>query len=744
MKSILLVTAFTFTVILFLRCTGSSERSRLTAQYAGTAKCQSCHQKEFDLFAGSDHFHAMDTASAASVLGNFNNSFFVHYGDTSFFYQRNNKYYVRTTDSSGIKKEFLISYTFGWRPLQQYLVQFDDGRMQVLPFCWDTRPREKGGQRWFHLYNKEKILPGDELFWMDYNQNWNYMCADCHTTNFKKNFDAAANTFRSKWSESRVSCESCHGPASGHLQWTEKKDADEVNKGFSISLAAKPISWKMDVQKGTTLPQEVMQHDTLTATCARCHARATRLTDEYTYGASFLQSHIPATINPAIYHIDGQIKDEDYEYGSFLQSKMYARGVTCISCHDPHSMKIKATGNTLCASCHSAEKFDGPQHTMHQATSTGSQCVNCHMPITTYMVVDDRRDHSIRIPRPDHSLVNGTPNACNKCHTDKTVQWAADNFNKWYAAKLPAGETYGELLYNVSKFVNESEPSLYRLLSSAQYPAIIKAAAMEQYPQLFSTRIIDQVRGYLQSTDPNLRLNAEKSINGLPAEIVLPVASPLLADAVLAVRMEAMLTLAAYYQQLQGNDKTVFEKVLTEYLQVQQGMSHRPEGYLNQGIALGLTGRTAEAEQAYLSGVLRFPRFVPFYMNLADAYRVQNQETKAREYIDRGLQISPGNADLHYALGLWYIRQKENVKGLAELKKAAELNPVNASVVYGYAIGLFSTGKPTDALRLLEKFLQQNGNNSTVLDGLVSICQDLKMLDKANGYLALRKNVFGY
>ncbi|MBI2723268.1 MAG: hypothetical protein HYX39_13925, partial [Bacteroidetes bacterium] len=305
-------------------------------------------------------------------------------------------------------------------------------------------------------------------------------------------------------------------------------------------------------------------------------------------------------------------------------------------------------------------------------------------------------------------------------------------------------KTYGELLYNVSKYVNESEPSLYQLLSSAQYPAIIKAVAMEQYPQLFSSRIIDQVRVYLQSQDPNLRLNAVKSLNGFPAEMVIPVASPLLSDLVLSVRMEAMLTLASYYQQLQGNDKTVFEKVLSEYLQVQQGMCHRPEGYLNQGIVLGTTGRTAEAEQAYISGVMHFPRFVPFYMNLADVYRAQNKETKAKEYIDRGLQISQSNADLHYVLGLWYIRQKENEKGLAELKKAAALNPANASVVYGYAIGLFSTGKPNDALRLLENFLQQNGNNITVIDGLISICQDLKMQDKANDYLTVRKNVFGY
>lgn len=696
------------------------------------------------MYLASDHFHAMDSATPRAVLGDFNNSFFVYFGDTSFFYKKGAHYFVKTKDSTGVKTEFEVSFTFGWKPLQQYLVSFDDGRIQTLPFCWDTRPKEKGGQRWFHIYSKENILPGDELFWTGYNQNWNYMCADCHTTDFKKNYIAGENKFNSTWSESRVSCESCHGPASGHIQWTENKNVNDVNKGFAISLMAKKMQWNMDIDKGTNMPLQVIYNDTLIATCSRCHARATRFTDDYHYGESFLQSHLPANVNTDNYYIDGQIKDEDYEYGSFLQSKMYANGVTCINCHDPHSMQLKARGNNLCTSCHAAEKFDVAQHTHHLENSTGAQCVNCHMPVSTYMSIDERRDHGIRIPRPDLSVVTGTPNSCNKCHTDKPVAWAANSFAGWYGKQIPAEKSYAELLYKITRYNTESEPSLYELLTSKNYPAIIKAAAVDRYNTFSSNRITEQVLLLSGSSDANLRLNALKAIAHLPPERIIPLVSPSLNDAVKAIRLQAVFVLSPYSAQLSDDVKPHFQSLLNEYLVVQQNLSHRPEGFLNQGIILAQCGRTAEAEQVYLKGIKQFPKFIAFYVNMADLYRSLNDEASSKAYIDKGLSLMPENPDLFYALGLWYVRKNDIANGITALKKAAALNPASAFIIYGYAVSLFSSGKTKEAITLLENYLSKNGNNPQVLDGLVSICQDAKQVDKANHYALLRKNVFGY
>jgi predicted CXXCH cytochrome family protein len=746
MKKIAVFSSIVSVVVLFYCCVQSSKPEPAAAPltYTGSEKCQSCHAQQYSNYQHSDHFHAMDSALPRSVRGNFNNSYFIYFGDTSFFYQRDGRYYVRTKDVQGRKAEFMVSFTFGWRPLQQYLVRFADGRIQTLPFCWDTRDKEKGGQKWFHIYNKEKILPGDELYWTGENQNWNNMCADCHTTNFFKKFDVSDNTFHSQWSENRVSCESCHGPASGHLLWVDKKYATDSLKGFAISLNTKKVVWKFDTAKGIAYPDQIVKNNTLIETCARCHARATRLSDHYYHGQSFLQTHIPSTINTTNYYVDGQIKQEDYEFGSFLQSKMYSMGVACSNCHDPHSMELKASGKNLCFTCHAPQKFDVFAHTHHRSNSPGSECVNCHMPVSTYMVVDDRRDHSIRIPRPDLSEAMDAPNACNKCHSAKSVQWAAKNFLLWYGDKLPRTRTYGELLNTTSKATAASEPALHDLLSSTAYPAIAQATALSEFTQFNSPRIVEQVRRFLQSADPLLRFNALRATAGLPPEVQLPLVVPLLNDPVLSVRTEAMNTLSPLYGQLDLNAKQRFDEVLAEYLEIQRNMCDRPEGYLNQGIILTAVGRLPEAEQVYLLGLRRFPKFVALYANTADLYRAKGEDLQGKEYIEKGLLLQPNNPTLHYSLALWWVRNGNKPNGILELRKAIALDPKDPTFTYAYASFLQSTGHPGQAIETLETFVAKNGNDPLVINELVSMEQDSHRQDQANFYLALRKNIYGY
>ena len=137
---------------------------------------------------------------------------------------------------------------------------------------------------------------------------------------------------------------------------------------------------------------------------------------------------------------DGKIQDEVYVYDSFLQSKMYAAGVTCTDCHNPHTLKRKSEGDKVCSKCHSEEKYTATSHHKHKKGSTGSSCVSCHMPARTYMGIDSRNDHSFRIPRPDVSVeMKEVPNACNLCHKDKDAQWATDAMKKWYG-KIPVGK----------------------------------------------------------------------------------------------------------------------------------------------------------------------------------------------------------------------------------------------------------------------------------------------------------------
>ncbi len=744
MNTIRVTVLFLFFLIFFQFCAREQKtESKIVPVYSGSDKCQTCHVEAFRDFQKSNHYHALDTISPETVKADFNNSSFVYFGDTALFYTRMGNYYVRTIDSTGTPKEFRITYTIGWKPLQQYLVSFPDGRLQTLPFCWDTRSKAEGGQRWFHIYDKEKIPPRDELFWMGINQNWNNMCADCHTTEYFKNYDINTNRFQSTWKEDRVSCESCHGPGSGHIEWAKTKNPADSSMGFVINLSGEKVSWNLNAERGISFPDKKVDNSLLFETCSRCHARATRLSDDYHYGRSLLNTHLPAIIDEENYYVDGQIRNEDYEHGSFLQSKMFAAGVTCVNCHNPHSLKLKGEGNLVCASCHTPSKYDVVEHTHHKPNSAGAQCVNCHMAVTTYMVVHNRRDHSIRIPRPDLSESLGTPNACNKCHSEKTTKWALDNFTKWYGKRIPVEKTYGELLYSISRNAVGSE-TVWNELLTGKYPDIIKATALHQNNRFYTPRSIELIKANLQNPDPVLRLNSINATSGMPAEMILQLLTPMIYDSIRVVRTEAMKDIAPFYAQLVYGDKQRFGVVLLEYLEFERSMSDRPEGYLNQGIIFHALGRAKEAEQIYLLGLSRHPDFVGFYVNIADLYRSNDLDSLAKEYLDKGLVLFPSTPGLHLSLALWYIRNKEIDKAIKELELTVKLNPADSYSTYALAIALQETGHVKQGIDVLKNYISKYGNDPVILEALISLYQSTGQSSQVGIYRNLRKEVLGY
>lgn len=386
----------------------------LQATYVGRQRCADCHQTETQQWIGSHHDLAMDRATPETVLGDFNDAELTQFGVTSKMFRLDGKYLVQTDGPDGQLAEFEVRYVFGVEPLQQYMVEFDRpadarphevARLQVLRLCWDT-----GGKRWFYLpppdVRDEPLRSDDPLHWTGITMCWNSNCADCHSTNLQPGFDPATRTYRTTFSEIDVSCEACHGPGSLHVQLASRWS----------------LFWDRRRGKGL-VPLKDGSAEREIHTCAHCHARRTHVVDpSYAGGANFYDHFNHAALTAPLYHADGQIRDEVYELGSFLQSKMYAQGVRCTDCHDPHSLQLKHTGNQVCTSCHQhpAGKYDGQRHHHHPDDSAGAQCVACHMPATTYMEVDPRRDHSFRVPRPDLSTRIGTPNACSQCHLRET------------------------------------------------------------------------------------------------------------------------------------------------------------------------------------------------------------------------------------------------------------------------------------------------------------------------------------
>lgn len=377
--------------------------------YVGSESCKSCHLQQFNQWQGSHHQLAMQHANEKTVLADFNNTSFVYFDTTSRFFKKHGRYFVNTEGPDGKLADYEIKYVFGIEPLQQYLIEFPDGHIQSLTIAWDTVKK-----RWFHLYPDEQIKPGDPLHWTRVYQNWNMMCGECHTTNYKKNYDSDKKTYKTQWSEINVGCEACHGPGSKHVAWANKKSNELKNYGFDFSY------------KTASADQQI-------AACAPCHSRRTSLSTSFQPHQPLLDNFLPSHLRPGLYYPDGQILDEVYVYGSFLQGSMYQAGVRCSDCHNVHTAKLKLTGNKVCTQCHNPngdsrfktlikKDYDNKSHHFHKTNSMGAQCVECHAPERNYMVVDPRRDHSFRIPRPDLSIKYDTPNACNKCHTNKDAQ----------------------------------------------------------------------------------------------------------------------------------------------------------------------------------------------------------------------------------------------------------------------------------------------------------------------------------
>jgi predicted CXXCH cytochrome family protein len=703
------------------------------ASYVGAAACAGCHAAQFDAWKGSHHAMAMQPVTEATVLGDFSGARFDHFGITTTFFRDREKFMVRTEGPDGAPHEYPVAYTFGVYPLQQYLIAFPGGRLQALGIAWDSRPKEQGGRRWFHLYPGQKLKPGDPLHWTGRDQTWNYQCADCHSTNLKKNFDLGANSYATRWTDLSAACEACHGPGSQHIAWAKPRaeggaypsGIDASRMGLSNRL--KPTDgghWQMNPKTGIARRTEKLASTEL-ETCAACHARRKVVAENPIPGEPYLDAHLPALLEAGVYHADGQIDGEVYEYGSFLQSRMHAAGVTCSNCHDPHSAKLRADGNALCAQCHLPEKFAVAEHHHHQPGSAGGQCVNCHMPAKSFMVVDARRDHSIRVPRPDLSVALGTPNACGQCHADRPAEWAAATVAGWYPGGRQTSPHYGTALHAGRVGAADAERQLGRLILDRSQPAIARASALPLLMPYASPASEPAIGAALADPDPLVRAAALRDLSGSPPPRIVQAAAPLLGDPVRAVRIEAARALAGTdLLALSPEQQAAFVSATSELVAGEMVDADRPEAHLNLGLSDLRRRAPAEAETEYRTALRLDPNFVPALVNLADLDRARGRDEEGAELLKKALAIEPANADVQHALGLNLVRRHDYPAALALLRRAHELAPDNARYAYVYAIALNSTGVAGQALAILEEAHRRHPADHNVLMALVSIARD--------------------
>jgi tetratricopeptide (TPR) repeat protein len=676
----------------------------------------------------------MDTATSASVLGNFENYEFRHKGQIHRMFTKEGKYFINTNGAVGKYGDFQIAYTFGYTPLQQYLVPFEGGKLQCLPIAWDTE-----NKRWFHLadtvYSGQDIKPDNWLYWTNQAQNWNGMCADCHSTNLKKNFDPVTNTFSTTWSEIDVSCEACHGPASDHLEWAK------------LPGGSRPA----DVNTGLIVRTRDLDNKELLNVCARCHSRRSIMSDYDNNNEDLLNYMIPQLITTPFYHADGQILEEDYEYASFTQSKMFEKAVKCSDCHDSHSVKTLKPDNQLCLKCHRPDIYDAPSHHFHKMPvsgvvpalvnrgepeykqGTGSQCVNCHMVGRFYMGNDYRRDHSFRNPRPDLTASIGSPNACNDCHKDKTVAWSVDYMAKWYGSrKRPHyGETFAAANLRDPKVI----PDLILYAGNELFPLMVRATAVSllgNYDDSLSRKAIERALG-----DP-ASLVRHSAINGFnPGDIKSfeRLMKPLLNDPVRGIRIEAAIRLSTVpEEQLSEPVRKARKVALQEYTDVNLYVSDFPGGRYNLGIMYANAGDPEKAAESYRAALKTDNLFYMAKVNLATVYNQQGKNDESEKLLREVLNENPEIYQVNYSLAL-LLAEKGNIpESRRYFLKAAGLIPEQPRIIYNLALLENSQGNKTLAEEYLLKALKKEPDNYDFLFALCTFYLENSQKPKAAVY----------
>ena len=659
----------------------SDTAKKASAGYAGSASCRDCHKQAYDEWRNSHHGQAERPLSAVEDRAAFDPPHAFKHGtqNSDARIAPNGRHEIVTMSLKGERQVFSPERVLGVNPLRQFLVSAPGGRYQVTEVAYDPRSNQ-----WFNVYGEEDRQAGEWGHWTGRGMNWNMMCAFCHNTGLQKNYRSDTDTYATTMVEMGVGCEMCHGPMADHVQWQKPRP--------------QPAKGDPTIRRFTK--------DQMRDACGGCHARRAELTGTFRVGDTF-SDHYALTIpdDSDVFHPDGQIRDEDYEYAPFLGSRMNHSGVRCGDCHSPHTSKnIITNKDDLCLKCHAgpvppAPKIDPKTHSFHKTGTAGDHCVDCHMPQSIYMNRHWRRDHGFTIPDPLLTRELGVPNACTRCHADKSVDWSIDAVKKWYGPRMERPtRTRARVVAAARNGQSAAVSGLIKITREEPIPYWRAVATLLLRPWADDPNAFAALLACTQDTNALVRAMSARSLDplvGTGRTNVEPTLSRLLNDPVRAVRIDAAWSLR---RTLDTNSPVA--KDLLHYLEV---TSDQPSGLMQQGVFRVDRGDDASALKLFQRAV-NWDRFsAPLRHALAVSLSLEGRSQEALAELQQGCKLAPRDAELRFKLALALNELNRLSEATVALEETVKLDPRFSRAWYNLGLARSQQGQPDQALEALGK-----------------------------------------
>lgn len=669
------------------------------ARYGGSASCKECHAEAYASWTRSHHGLAERSPGASLDDSSFIPSQTIHHGTQQTSVRKSkNDYELVAEGLNNTQQVFAVERVIGHEPLRQMLVAFPGGRWQAGEVAYDPRSNQ-----WFDVYGDEDRRPGEWGHWTGRGMNWNSQCATCHNTRLRKNYDVTNDVFRTAMAEPGVSCESCHGPLKAHVDW------QHVNK---------------DRPNDSTLRK--FSRDEMLHTCAACHARRAEITGDPKPGDSFFDHHLLTIVDESdLFFADGQVRDEDYEFSAFLGSRMYHKGVRCVDCHEPHSAKVRLPGNMLCLSCHGGSATNAPvinpvTHSHHKVfgfdatgvmtnndlasyksdvvKETGGECINCHMPQTTYMQRHSRHDHGFTIPDPLLTKQFNIPNACNRCHADKDADWSLSRVETWYGDKMNrATRTRAQVISRAKLGDVTARDALLKMLQTdeQEFWRAVAANLLKQW--VAEPKIVTALTDKLSDTNALVRQNIVQTLGTLGGNISSETRAALrnsLVDTSRNVRVVAAQVIAASGV----DDDSLAHSELRHML---DHNADQPAGQMQLGVFEFNHGDLTNALQHFQKATKWDPFSPSIRHETAILLSQLGRPRDALAELLEAVKLAPRDAEYRFKLALAWNELGESAKALAELEESVKLDPHHARAAYNLGLARNAAGNPNGAIQAL-------------------------------------------